>query len=440
MAVGVEGHAERLQLAHARRRLLAQHAHGALAGRRRGRRRACRPACSSGESSSASAAAIPPWAQKLAVCASGERLTSATLGAQLGGHQRREQPRRAGADHRDVGAQERFGRGLHGASVRYRRACRSSSPPLLARARHRVRRTPSGRSASARSSAPRRSATGSATSAARRPRPSWTQLLRGAPARARGGGARAERARRRVRPRHPAQPGLLGRGAARRRRRVRAGGVAAAAAASGWASPRCARPGHHGEPARAMGFCLFANVVDGRAPRARLARRRAGAGARLGRAPRQRHERDLPLVARGALREHPPVPVLSGHRAARATWGRARARATRSTCRCPPGAGEDVFCALVEHVVLPAARQFEPDLVLLSAGLRRPPRRPGRGLRARDLLVRRARRGRCSRLGVPVGAVLEGGYDLDALADGVAATMEALADGRRARRPTPSSR
>jgi acetoin utilization deacetylase AcuC-like enzyme len=30
---------------------------------------------------------------------------------------------------------------------------------------------------------------------------------------------------------------------------------------------------------------------------------------------------------------------------------------------------------------------------------------------------------------VPVGAVLEGGYDLDALAASVAATLEALADG-----------
>ena len=32
-------------------------------------------------------------------------------------------------------------------------------------------------------------------------------------------------------------------------------------------------------------------------------------------------------------------------------------------------------------------------------------------------------------LSAPVGAVLEGGYDLDALAGSVAATMEALADG-----------
>ena len=42
-------------------------------------------------------------------------------------------------------------------------------------------------------------------------------------------------------------------------------------------------------------------------------------------------------------------------------------------------------------------------------------------------------------LGVPVGAVLEGGYDLDALAEGVETTMEALADGRRAGLPPRAS-
>ena len=35
-------------------------------------------------------------------------------------------------------------------------------------------------------------------------------------------------------------------------------------------------------------------------------------------------------------------------------------------------------------------------------------------------------------LGVPVGVVLEGGYDLDALAESVAATLEALAEGGEA--------
>ena len=34
----------------------------------------------------------------------------------------------------------------------------------------------------------------------------------------------------------------------------------------------------------------------------------------------------------------------------------------------PGGSGEDVFLSLLEHVAEPAARQFAPDLILLSAG------------------------------------------------------------------------
>src|SRR4029079_5503092 len=34
----------------------------------------------------------------------------------------------------------------------------------------------------------------------------------------------------------------------------------------------------------------------------------------------------------------------------------------------PGGSGEAEFCGLVEHVVLPVAREFDPDLVLVSAG------------------------------------------------------------------------
>ena len=34
----------------------------------------------------------------------------------------------------------------------------------------------------------------------------------------------------------------------------------------------------------------------------------------------------------------------------------------------PPGADEEQWLALVEHVVIPAARAFEPELVLVSAG------------------------------------------------------------------------
>jgi acetoin utilization deacetylase AcuC-like enzyme len=97
----------------------------------------------------------------------------------------------------------------------------------------------------------------------------------------------------------------------------------------------------------------------------------------------------------------------------------------------PPGAGEPIWLSLVQHVVAPVLRSFEPGLILVSAGFD--------GHRADPLAqcaletesfakmathVASTARG----LGVPFGALLEGGYDLDALSSSVAVTLEALAD------------
>jgi acetoin utilization deacetylase AcuC-like enzyme len=96
----------------------------------------------------------------------------------------------------------------------------------------------------------------------------------------------------------------------------------------------------------------------------------------------------------------------------------------------PAGTRGDTFLSLVEHIVAPAARQFGPDLILLSAGFDAHRDDPVGGCALEtasfaDLATQV--RALAAELGVPVGAVLEGGYDLDALAASVAATMEALA-------------
>jgi acetoin utilization deacetylase AcuC-like enzyme len=106
----------------------------------------------------------------------------------------------------------------------------------------------------------------------------------------------------------------------------------------------------------------------------------------------------------------------------------------------PPGSGDAEWLSLVEHVVLPAARAFEPQLVLVSAGFDAHRADPlamceleasSFGCMARQV------RGLADSLGVPVGAVLEGGYDLRALAASVAATLEGLRDGGPYEPPAP---
>lgn len=94
------------------------------------------------------------------------------------------------------------------------------------------------------------------------------------------------------------------------------------------------------------------------------------------------------------------------------------------------GSYEDAWFSLLEHIVIPAAEEFQPDLVLISAGYdaHRDDEQAAGELEASSYAeMARYIRGLGARTGAPVGAVLEGGYALDALASSVCATMEALA-------------
>jgi acetoin utilization deacetylase AcuC-like enzyme len=106
----------------------------------------------------------------------------------------------------------------------------------------------------------------------------------------------------------------------------------------------------------------------------------------------------------------------------------------------PAGAGEDEWLGYVEHIVLPVAREYRPDLVLVSAGFDAHRDDPLAGCRLESVSfshMARHARSLADDLGVPVGAVLEGGYDLGALTSSAMATMEALACGGEARSVEP---
>ncbi len=95
----------------------------------------------------------------------------------------------------------------------------------------------------------------------------------------------------------------------------------------------------------------------------------------------------------------------------------------------PGGTGEAAFLSLIEHIVMPVARQYRPDLILISAGYDAHRDDPLGGLMldtSSFASMSNRMRALGEELGAPVGAVLEGGYDLSALADSVAETMAAL--------------
>jgi acetoin utilization deacetylase AcuC-like enzyme len=187
--------------------------------------------------------------------------------------------------------------------------------------------------------------------------------------------------------------------------------------------------GHHAEPGRAMGFCLFDNVAIA----AQSAIRELGV------------ERVLVVdwdVHHGngtvaAFRDRADVLVAGIHQrgiypgtGSRGDAGSGPGEGFTIDLPVPGGSGEDVWLALLEERIEPAALDFRPQLILVSAGFDAHRDDPlatcmleaesfGRmAARVRDL-------GRS--LGAPVGAVLEGGYDPPALAASVAATMAALA-------------
>ena len=191
-------------------------------------------------------------------------------------------------------------------------------------------------------------------------------------------------------------------------------------------------PGHHAERATAMGFCLFANV----AVAARHALDALGA-ERVMVVDWDVHHgngtnalfHDLRDVLFVSIHQWPFWPGTG----ALDDVGEGDGEGFSINVPAPAGTGEAAFLSLIEHVVMPVGRQYRPDLILISAGYDAHRHDPLGGL----ALDTRSFGGMASRMralgdevGAPVGAVLEGGYDLQALADSVIETMAALERGK----------
>jgi acetoin utilization deacetylase AcuC-like enzyme len=194
----------------------------------------------------------------------------------------------------------------------------------------------------------------------------------------------------------------------------------------------CLRPpGHHAETATAMGFCLFANVAIA----VRHALDALGAERVLvldwdvhhgnGTNALFHDSRELLFVSIHQFPFWPGTGPLQD-------VGEDEGEGYSINLPVPAGTGEAAFLSLLEHVVVPVARQHRPDLILISAGYDSHRSDPLGGLSLETSSfagMSRRMRALGDELGAPVGAVLEGGYDLRALAESVAETMAALADG-----------
>ena len=187
-------------------------------------------------------------------------------------------------------------------------------------------------------------------------------------------------------------------------------------------------PGHHATPERAMGFCLLNNVAVTAAALADAGERVliADFDAHHGNGTQDAFYSD-PRVLYVSLHQSPLYPGTGRLDETGAGAG----RGTTVNIPLPPRATGDVYLAAIDEVVTPVAERHGATWLIISAGFdaHRADPLTDLGLTSGDFSELTARL--CS-LVAPGRrlAVLEGGYDLDALAVSTAGCVSALAGER----------
>ena len=188
-------------------------------------------------------------------------------------------------------------------------------------------------------------------------------------------------------------------------------------------------PGHHAERDRAMGFCLYNNVAVA------AAHARAQGAAKVaivdydvhhGNGTQHIFETD-PHVLYVSTHQFPYYPGTG----AAGEVGREAGRGFTVNVPLEVGAIDEDYQQAFAGVVLPVLRQFEPDLIIVSAGFDAHERDPLGGMRlstaafaAMTAELRRVADECCRGRMV---SVTEGGYDLRAHAASLDAVIEAHA-------------
>jgi acetoin utilization deacetylase AcuC-like enzyme len=188
-------------------------------------------------------------------------------------------------------------------------------------------------------------------------------------------------------------------------------------------------PGHHAEADRAMGFCLFNNV----AVAAAYGLNRRGLKRVLVVDWDVHHGNgtmhafyDRPEVLYFSIHQYPHYPGTGTVQ----EIGGGRGTGYTVNVPLPGGQGDDDYLAVFEQVLLPVAGEYAPQLVLVSAGFdvhRDDPladmRVSSEGFGELTGALRKLTEESCpGRLAF----ALEGGYDRQALSEGVASVLTAL--------------
>jgi acetoin utilization deacetylase AcuC-like enzyme len=188
-------------------------------------------------------------------------------------------------------------------------------------------------------------------------------------------------------------------------------------------------PGHHAEQAEAMGFCLFNNVAIA----ARYLQQKYELEKILildwdvhhGNGTQHTFEQD-PTVFYISLHQFPHYPGTG----TLSEIGIGKGQGATLNCPMTPGLGDDAYREAFEEKILPQAKAFNPDAILLSAGFDAHSSDPLGSInlqassyawmtRAVMELADKCCNGR-------ILSILEGGYDLNALSESVTEHVRVL--------------
>jgi len=200
-------------------------------------------------------------------------------------------------------------------------------------------------------------------------------------------------------------------------------------------------PGHHAETDRAMGFCLFNNV----AVAALMAIEGCGLGRVLildwdvhhGNGTEAIFASD-PRVCFVSLHQYPFYPGTG----AASDQGQGEGSGYTVNCPLPAGSGDGLFVGLTEQLVAPLIARYCPELILISAGFDAHGDDPLAQCNVTDggfAAMARAVYIAASGGSIPVGLVLEGGYNVDALARSLALSLSELAGTRSECQPAEAT-